>query len=393
MTDSSGELDSIRGRLALLERRSRFLKVLVALLILLLGGAGILALTADPPGTVHAQRLVLTDARGRVRCRLEVDGDGGVLQSFIDIQGRERVRIAVDGEGSARMRLYDEHGVVRVGAAALGDSHEQAPGAAVLSVLGHGNPGADLSRGGIMLRTFADGTVEQRMYDSRGVTRTLLAAQPEDGLARFSIFGKDDASLCSLQLGTTDAGSAFAAIYGPDGRERMNQSVDAAGVASHALRDPAGFIRVQTRVVPASVSASGENAGGFATQLFYDAAGRLRVDTSTYDSGQASTDYRDPAGTRRMSLVSFANAESIMRHFDGTGRVRQYIGTYPNGEAGHALIGRDGRTRFSAMVRNDDSLAWHQDRNAASRAWEATGNVLQVIDLAERLGILGGRDR
>jgi hypothetical protein len=416
MNTQPDELAAILGRLQSLERQNRLMKVLALAAGVAVGCGALMAADGLRQKTLEVQKLVLSDAAGKPRCLLEVDDKGNVVQSFRDANETERIRLIVDQDGIARIRLFDDAGSARVAAVTFPASFKDAPSQAGLSVLGFGNKAANSAQGGIFLRTTRDGVADEAVFDKTGKLRVSVGSYLEDNLSAVEILGKDKDSPCSIQLGTLDNGTAFQQFFGSNGKRRILLNTGRKGDAAQFFFDsdeknrlslgvsPDGVVaqnwldkdensRMRMVVVPRGTTREGIGADGYAAQLFFDKNGKLRVDTSTYGDGQASTDFRDVDGNRRLSMVMFANSEGIVRHFDGNGVVRQYSGTYATGESGHAILGKDGTTKFSTMVNRDGSLSYYQDKDAATKAWEATGNVLQILDLGERLGIFGGRDR
>ena len=411
------ELADLSARLLHLEHQNRRMKF-AALVGIAIVGCSVLMGADDGirQQVIDVQKLTLSDATGKVRCRLEVDDKGNVIQTFMDNIGIERIRLIVDQEGIARFRIFDDEGSLRVGAVTFPGTFKDAPNQAGLSVLGYGNKSGTSENGGIFLRTTKDGIAEQTVYDKFGKQRIGVGSFVDDNLSAVAIYGKDKDHLGSIQLGTLDNGTAFHQFFGSNGKRRillntgqqgeaaqfffdaeeknrLNLEIHPNGVVAQNWLDKDETTRMRMVVVPRGTTRDGIGADGYAAQLFFDKNGKLRVDTSTYGDGQASTDYRDIAGNRRLSLTMFPNSEALVRYYDALGAVRQYNGTYANGESGHAILGRDGIIKFSTMVNRADSLSYYQDKNAAIKAWEATGNVLQLLDLGERLGIIGNRNR
>lgn len=106
-------MNAIERRLEQLERRHRWLMVvLLALTALLL----IAAATRDHARTLQAERFELVAANGQVRAILQADTDGAVSLNLLDSDGRTRVSMLHDTEQSGLM-IRDAEDTVRIGVA------------------------------------------------------------------------------------------------------------------------------------------------------------------------------------------------------------------------------------------------------------------------------------
>ncbi len=106
------ELGLLAERVAQLEKQNRLFKRLGILLIVLLGGATLIA--AQERGnerTIEAERFILKDLNGRVRADLGMDKNG-VRLLLQDENEKVRLNTAVLAEGPG-IAMFDENGAIR----------------------------------------------------------------------------------------------------------------------------------------------------------------------------------------------------------------------------------------------------------------------------------------
>jgi hypothetical protein len=365
MTTQNEELSSLYKRLQSIEtdnlRMKRFGVIMLA--VLMCGIIFVVSTGAWHPAirqrTVEVQNLILTDSNGKTRCKLEVNGRGDVIQTFIDGNGTERIRLAVDQERVARISLFDEKSSRRVSAVTFPENFKDAPGQAGLAVLGYGNKTSNSDSGGVFFRTTKDGLADQSIFDESGVK--------------------------CITMGTEGNGQILQRFFDRNGKNRLTMGVTPKNVIGQWFQDASETQRIASIVVPKGTDAEGIGADGYASTLQFDAAGKLRVDTSSYGDGQVSTDYHDGDGHRRISTIVFADGNSMQRQFDSLDQLRFYSGTYSNGESGQAFLGKNGTAKASTMVKSDDTVSNYIEKDAASQAWEAYHNIKDAIELGQGL--------
>jgi hypothetical protein len=114
MNADNDSLAQIGERLNKLERQNRRLRLMVVCL-LVLGGVGVL--TGADEGKrrpLDTETLVLRDADGKARARLEVGKQGAVLR-FLDDQGGELANLGTTRRGSLQLRLLNRDGGLQTG--------------------------------------------------------------------------------------------------------------------------------------------------------------------------------------------------------------------------------------------------------------------------------------
>jgi len=126
MTNHDGNHDLL-GRIAQLERRSRFeRRALVFLGAGLLGACTLAAGTAVTDAkfeTVTCTRLVVVDAEGRARFEADSSADGGAGIRLIDTKGRMRIGASTAADGACTQSFSDPDGGMRVILGSLGNGY------------------------------------------------------------------------------------------------------------------------------------------------------------------------------------------------------------------------------------------------------------------------------
>jgi hypothetical protein len=109
------DLDNLRCRLDILERRYRILKRAGTTAVLAVLGLALLSATAPKsPKTVEAQSFIITDVNGKQRGAFGVTAQGEPGLVLLDDRGRHRLRLRVNPDGTVGLGVFDGNGTLRL---------------------------------------------------------------------------------------------------------------------------------------------------------------------------------------------------------------------------------------------------------------------------------------
>lgn len=326
---NESNLEALVDRLDDLEKQNRMMKWGFAAI----AGAALtclLAAAASDP-IVRARRLELSDASGAVRCRLGVEDDGSVSQTFTDAKGARRIHLFVASKGEARLRLLDDAGNVRISQCAYPSAYEGRIDAGVASLwvnptgLKEDVPNSAL--GGIGLWATAAGEIEQGFYDHNGKLRIDMISTPRDNeSAAIALLGKSDSGKSRLALGEFSDDVPYMSFFDKNGVCRIADQVQPTGLTLRTMLDGSGV---------------------------------------------------------RMSQAVTPDGNALEKICDSHGKCRLLTGSFADGAVGQSYMGSQETPKTSTFVKPDDSVAYYIEKSAGAQAWDTYKDVREVIQIIQ----------
>ena len=116
------------------------------------------------------------------------------------------------------------------------------------------------------------------------------------------------------------------------------------------------------------INASTSEDGQASVQLF-DNDGKLRIDVSTFADGQTSVRWLDKDGKLRIKAGTRADGRASVYWFDKDGELRIDVSTSANGEASVRWFDKDGETRINAGTLADGTVVLPTEDRKKSGGW------------------------
>lgn len=202
---------TVEQRLEALERSNQRLRaVALAAVSLSLIGVGTGLLRTRAPEELRARQLSLTDEAGAVRARMAATEQGGFALTVSDATGRPRTMLGVDGDGSPRFGLAGSEGQALAEIATLGSA------ARLLLRNGDGRDFFEVS-------LQVDGSSRMQLSDQLGRPRATLSTEP-DGTPELTL--KDHLGVSRADLSVSSAGAPRLLLEGRDGKVFRAPAVD-----------------------------------------------------------------------------------------------------------------------------------------------------------------------
>ncbi len=226
MRQESTDLAALVTRL---EKELRNLKLALTAVLIMVGGAALIA-WVSPQDTITANQFMVLDADGIPRGMFGVLADqASIGMMYTDASGNNRVEMGVDPDGTPRLALYDQTGLVR---SEIGMREDGSPTIVLTDsaearriAISATNDGA-----GQLILFGQDGTVQ------RGMVGTFANGEP-------AIVFSDASDAPRASLNMSSEGAAQWRFFGPDGTtERAAIGVYADGTPIVKLADSLGTL-------------------------------------------------------------------------------------------------------------------------------------------------------